>query len=381
MKIALVSRGYGLSFGGAEAVTVHLSRVLHSAGHHVTVYAEKVDPELSLSGVHIETVGINRRFSLFRGLSFHKKISKVLKNKNYDVVFGFCPFYPVDVYRASGGVHAHWMRLRYPGALKRMIKYIISPANFVIDRLEKSMFEGDRCRFVITNSILVKEHFKKYFNLSEDKIRVVYNGVDHKVFNSNLKSHRSDLREEFGIAEEETVALYVSNNWKRKGLETVIGAMEGLKNITLLVVGRGRESEFTSIIDSSNVDREKIKFVGIRKDIERFYGASDFFVLPTQYDPCANVCLEAMASGLPVITTMENGAAELVTHDYNGFILEDWKDVMLMQQYFYTLMDGQVSESMGVHAEKSMKKHSWEKTMDETLKVCTEVIDSKRQNL
>lgn len=108
MKIALVSRGYGLSFGGAESVTVHLSRALKSAGHDVVVYAEKVDPAVDMEGLQVETVNINRRFSLFRGWSFHKKISKVLKGKDYDVVFGFCPFYPVDVYRASGGVHAHW---------------------------------------------------------------------------------------------------------------------------------------------------------------------------------------------------------------------------------------------------------------------------------
>ncbi len=375
MKIALVSRGYGLSFGGAESVTVHLSRTLKNAGHAVTVYAEKIDPAMDLGDIDVEAVKINRKLSLFRGWSFHKKISKILKGKNYDVVFGFCPFYPVDIYRASGGVHGHWMRLRYPNSVKRFIKYVTSPANFVIDKLERNMFSGDRCKFVITNSILAKDHFKQYFGLSDERIRVVYNGVDHNKFNSGLKSNRDKVREELGITDGETIALYISNNWKRKGLETVIKAMEGFKDITLLVIGRGKERDFAETIKSSGISRAKIKFLGIRSDVERFYGASDFFVLPTRYDPCANVCLEAMASGLPVITTMENGAAELVTHDYNGFILEDWRDVMLMQQYFFTLTDKQVSQSMGSHAEKSMKSHTWEKTMNETVAVCMDVIN------
>lgn len=379
MKIALVSRGYGLSYGGAEAVTVQLSRVLHRGGHNVTVYAEKVDPSLDLGKVEVKTVSINRKFSLFRGWSFHRKISKVLKGKDHDVVFGFCPFYPVDVYRASGGVHGHWMRLRYPEKFKRFVKYLTSPANWVTDKLEKNMFKAGRCKFVITNSILAKEHFKKYFGLPDEQVRVVYNGVDHNVFNSGLKKHRVTVREELGISDKETVALYISNNWKRKGLESVIKAMEGFKDITLIVIGRGNEADFKSVIDESKVDVKKIKFLGIRRDVEKFYGASDFFVLPTRYDPCANVCLEAMASGLPVITTMENGAAEFVVHDYNGFIIEDWRDVMLMGQYFYTLTDRHVSESMGSRAENAMKPYSWEKTMNETLEVCN-LAKAKKQD-
>lgn len=380
MKIALVSRGYSLNFGGAEAVTVHLSRALSRGGFDVTVYAEKIDEALDKKGITVEKVNINRKFSLFRGLSFHKKISKMLKGHDYDVVFGFCPFYPVDIYRASGGVHAHWMSLRYPDNFKRALKYIFSPANFVIDSLESNMFKRsklgrDRCRFVITNSILVKDHFEKYFGLKDDKVRVVYNGVDHSVFNKDLKKYRGEIREEFAISDSETVALYVSNNWKRKGLETVIKSMVGLKGLTLMVVGRGKESEFTDLVEKSGVDAGSIKFVGPRSDIEKFYGAGDFFVLPTQYDPCSNACLEAMASGLPVITTMENGASEFIAHEYDGYILESWQDVMLLQQFFYTLMDSQVSSNMGERAAAKIKDYTWERTMEETVKVCMKAIE------
>ena len=376
MKVALVSRGYSLSHGGAEAVTVNLSRALSRAGHDVTVYAERI--EENTEGIDTVKVDIKRGLTFFRGTAFHKKVSAMLKGNDFDVVFGFCPFYPVDVYRASGGVHAHWMNLRYPNKIARAVKYLLSPGNIAIDKLERDMFKGDRCRYVITNSLLAKEHFVKYFGLADDRVTVVYNGVDGKKYNSDLKKHRAEVRKELGIGEEESVVLYVSNNWKRKGLVTAVKAMQGLDGLTMIVAGRGKESEFDSIVGSTGVDRDKVKLVGQRKDIERFYGASDFFVLPTQYDPCANVCMEAMASGLPVITTMENGASEFITNDYNGFIIESWRDVMLLQQYYYTLMDSRVSENMGQNAELTMKRYTWEKTMEETLKVCEDAVSHKK---
>ena len=125
-----------------------------------------------------------------------------------------------------------------------------------------------------------------------------------------------------------------------------------------------------------------VKFVGTTGDVERFYGASDFFVLPTQYDPSSNACFEAMACGLPVITTATNGASEVLTHTKDGFILGDWQDDVSLKEFFLRLMDGETRRAMGVRPPlKRLADFTVERCVGEIIKVCELAFEKKRKAL
>ena len=131
------------------------------------------------------------------------------------------------------------------------------------------------------------------------------------------------------LSDEARVILFSGNNFGPKGLGTLIKALsllkEELADLCLLVLGRGRKGPFQRLAQKLRI-AQRVVFAGFAKEPERFYGASDLFVLPTKYDPFANVCLEALASGLPVITTTANGASEIIENGKYGFILEDVQD-------------------------------------------------------
>ena len=88
----------------------------------------------------------------------------------------------------------------------------------------------------------------------------------------------------------------------------------------LVVVGKGSPSDFKGLLKKHQL-RERVTFVPYTDKVADYYRAASVFVLPTQYDPFSNACLEALACGCPVVTTESNGAAEIIRHEETGFIL------------------------------------------------------------
>jgi UDP-glucose:(heptosyl)LPS alpha-1,3-glucosyltransferase len=123
--------------------------------------------------------------------------------------------------------------------------------------------------------------------------------------------------------------MFVSNNFRLKGLQYLIPAIYHLKNLkpktpfSLLVIGKDRPDPFIKLARGIGVGERLIFAGGIREKMECWYGASDCLVHPTLFDPFSNVCLEALASGLPVITSKYNGAMEIMNHGEEGFVLSD----------------------------------------------------------
>ncbi|MBI5560483.1 MAG: glycosyltransferase family 4 protein [Deltaproteobacteria bacterium] len=378
MKVALVGRGFSLSRGGAERVAVEIARALKEAGCKVDVYVARAG-DGGPGGVKVTTVPTAGAFSALRLLSFNRNIRDILLRERYDCVLGLTQFFPLDIYRAGGGVYAHWMRLRYKNPAARLFKYITSPVHLVMRWLEKKIMEPGNHRLIIANSMLVKGHLMECFGLTEDYVRVVYNGVDHGLFNPGLKRYREDVRRRFGIPRDSHVALFVSNNWKRKGLETLINALAGVPSTTAVVIGRGNKKRFLRLAQRRGVREGALIFAGPTENVERFYGAADFFVLPTRYDPCSNVCMEAMASGLPVITTRANGASEFIVEGENGYLLREWDDHAALARLFSVLRDGPAREAMGKKAHEKMRGFTWERTTQETLALCEALLKGKEK--
>jgi UDP-glucose:(heptosyl)LPS alpha-1,3-glucosyltransferase len=147
----------------------------------------------------------------------------------------------------------------------------------------------------------VKQEIVQFFGTPAGRIDIIYNGLPPLDIPPNA---RREVRAELGLTEADYVALFVGSGWERKGLRYAIEAVRQTPGVILLVAGRGKTSGLLS--------GERVRFLGPRNDVPRLLAAADVFILPTLYDPFSNASLEALAAGLPVITTEANGFAEII---------------------------------------------------------------------
>ncbi len=323
MKIAFIKKKF-TAFGGAENYLATLIEKLKGGNHEIHVLASGWRESSDILFHRIETMNLN---SLISTISFNQNAERAIKALRPDCTVSFERTTCQDIFRASDGCHREWLRLRrfIDGPAKRL-SFHINPFHRTLLKMEKEIFRNTP--IIIANSNMVKAEITKHYGVRGDRIRVLYNGVDLKRFSpANRLSRRVPLRKSRGIGLQTPVILFVGSGYERKGLGTLIAALPGmeLNNAKLIVVGRGNTDKFRKIALRNGVE-ERVIFAGAQKDIEKFYAASDIFVLPTIYDPFSNVVLEALASGLPVITTRHNGASEIIDQGIDGFVLENALD-------------------------------------------------------
>jgi UDP-glucose:(heptosyl)LPS alpha-1,3-glucosyltransferase len=194
----------------------------------------------------------------------------------------------------------------------------LNPYHAFLLAAERRMFASARLRAVICNSRMVRDEIRRHFGLADDKLHVVYNGVDLDAFSPGLKAARTAVRARLGIGDDEMTYLFVGSGFERKGLPQLLGAMKSAAKAHLIVVGEDKRLASMRVLCRALAVDKRVHFVGGQADVKPWYGAADCFVLPTLYDPFPNAALEAMASGLPVVTTTQCGAAEFVETGVNG---------------------------------------------------------------
>jgi UDP-glucose:(heptosyl)LPS alpha-1,3-glucosyltransferase len=229
---------------------------------------------------------------------------------------------------------------------------------------------------------LCKEHAQRYYGVPAERIQVVYNGVNHQIFNpQGMAAERPTVRAELGLGEEAIAVLHVSNNWKRKGLAVLLESVALLGSrgtqLHILVVGRGRPGPFRKRAARLGL-AGRLHLVGETEQVQKYYAAADLMVLPTLYDPFSNVCLEAMACGMPVITTAENGAAELIREGENGYIQQNPLDVRELSHCLDKCLERENLRTMGRAAWKTALPFTREKNMQETIGVFSQVLKEKQ---
>jgi len=221
-------------------------------------------------------------------------------------------------------VHREWLlqRARALGWAGRL-GTALNPYHHYVKAAEKALFTSPRLKAVICNSRMVRDEIKQYFGTAEEKLHVIYSGVDTQAYHPDLKKHRAAIRTQYGIPPEATLFLFVGSGFVRKGVPALLEAMNSLPgNVCLLVVGRDKNmNRYRERAQAPGLS-QRVFFAGSQADVKPYYGAADALVLPTLYDPFPNVALEAMAAGLSVITSFKSGAAELIENGKNGFVCD-----------------------------------------------------------
>ncbi len=311
LTIGLVRRGHSET-GGAEAYLKRLAHGLNQAGHATRLFTDSSWPAREWSW------GPITRISGETARGFANELVKAEPKRDCDLLLSLERVWQCDVYRAGDGIHQVWMRKRdaASSAARRWFRRVSGKDRDTIE-LERALFTGG-ARHVIANSEMVKWQAQEFYSYPPDQIDVVANGVPLTDFRPDPEARRI-RREVLRLGEDEIAVLFVGSGWERKGLHFAVRAVTSLgKNMRLLVAGRGRR-------DFAN--QPNVQLLGAVRDLPGLYAAADIFLLPTLYDPFSNACLEALASGLPVITTRDNGFSEIIENGVHGSIINDASEI------------------------------------------------------
>ncbi|MDP6560673.1 MAG: glycosyltransferase family 4 protein [Candidatus Binatia bacterium] len=233
---------------------------------------------------------------------------------------------------------------------------------------------------------MVADHIRRHYPARPERIRVIYNGVNLERFRPEMRvEFRQATRSAWETEEKEMVILFVSNNFRLKGLHCLIQALGKLKQVRgkvryrLWVIGRGRRETYLKLAARLGC-AEEIVFMGPQSHIEAYYAAADLLVHPTFYDPSANVCLEAMAGGLPTITTRYNGVSEIMEDNGLGeWIIDDPYDTDLLAGRIRRLCEEDVRQEVAQRSRSAVGALSLEENCRRVLEVYRQVIAEREK--
>jgi UDP-glucose:(heptosyl)LPS alpha-1,3-glucosyltransferase len=321
MKVAFVRYKYD-PYGGAERFTQVLMDALTERGVGVHLFAREWT-EAGRAKVHLHRIGGPSWPSLLRHASFVFLVGRAVRKQDFDLIQSNERTLCQHLYRAGDGVHARWLELRalQQGRLQRLLVQA-NPFHHYLLWLERRLFEHPDLKAVIVNSDMVSQEITSRFRISPECIHIIYNGVDLKRFRPEKRQSIGEkLRAECGLDRRTPVVLFVGSGFERKGLAALLRGMAlAGGDAQLWVVGKGKARLYQDLARRLGLQR-RVTFWGPQDDVLGFYAAADIFALPTIYDPFPTSVLEAMASGLPVITTAQCGAAEIMIQGKHGFIL------------------------------------------------------------
>jgi glycosyltransferase involved in cell wall biosynthesis len=264
-------------------------------------------------------------------------------------------------------VHTHLWTASFWGRIAARLAavpvIVITEHNVYLER-PKHMLFIDKLLSSITNKIIaVSEEVKNFCidktHIREDKIQIIYNGIDTKVYSDIENDSRTDLKKEFRIKDDDIVLGIVGRLVKQKGHRYFL---EAIKELSLnypvkgLVVGSGElEEECKKYSDSLDLNGTVI-FTGLQRDIPRFFKLIDITVMPSSYEGFPITALESMASGVPVVAFDVGGMNELILNNKNGFLVRpgDLKDLVHKIELF--VHDKNLREQMGRFAISYVKE-------------------------
>jgi UDP-glucose:(heptosyl)LPS alpha-1,3-glucosyltransferase len=307
LTIGLVRRGHSET-GGAEAYLKRLARGLGESGHATRLFTDASWPAREWPCGPITRL---------RGETAHRfadELEKAESKEQCDLILSLERVWQCDVYRAGDGIHQAWLQRRDAASsfLRRSLRRFNRKDRETLE-LERALFTGG-ARHVIANSQMVSREAQDFYDYPPNQIDVVPNGVPLADFRPDPEA-RKLRRRILQLHDDDVAVLFVGSGWERKGVHVAVKAVQSLgKKMRLFVAGRGR----------SHLARGPcVQRLGAVRDLAALYAAADIFLLPTLYDPFSNACLEALAAGLPVITTRANGFSEIIEHGLHGSIVDN----------------------------------------------------------
>jgi glycosyltransferase involved in cell wall biosynthesis len=356
MKLCIVTENV-IKRNGQGRVNYEIAWEALRRGHPVTLVANRVAPELEqnsqVNWIFIPVEGVPTQ--LLSGVSFAWRSANWLRRHRPTV----------DIVMANGGitwaqgdlilvpfVHSAW--LRSPLHTSRVRRDFYGAYQWLYTALnarwEKNAFH--QAQVVVAVSHRVKKELLD-IHVPEEKLQVIWCGVDLQEFSPGYSD-----RKKYDLPEQVPLALFVGDiRINRKNLDSVLRAMTRTPELHLAIMA-AEDSSYPQLAKELGLDT-RIHFLEPQLPVSEVMRSVDFFVFPSRYEPYGLVVIEAMASGLPVITTVMTGAAEIVTPDC-GIVLSDSEDIDALAKALSSLVhDPELRNRMGTAARTVAEQHSW----------------------
>jgi UDP-glucose:(heptosyl)LPS alpha-1,3-glucosyltransferase len=359
VRIGIIKQKFVKLSGGSERYTSGLVAALKQRDHEIHVFTAQWDASAETQGVTLHRVSMLGGVSFARPWSFAVNCRRAIEGTSCDVLFSLERTLKQDIARAGGGCHVEWLaqRHRYSPLWKRIVSRV-NPLHAVQLRLEKQTFSPANTRFIIANSQRGKVEIVSHFKFPPERIFVVLNGADCERFRPALHPPR-----------EEFVLLLVGSGFERKGVAFAIRALAHLPaRVKLRVAGEGRREPLLRLARNLGL-AARVEFLGRSARIEAAYADADLLVHPAIYEPFSNACLEALACGLPVVSSRINGASEVITPGKDGAVVDDPGDSAALAAAIAPFLDLQTYAAASRAAREKAESLPFSRNVEQTLEV------------
>jgi UDP-glucose:(heptosyl)LPS alpha-1,3-glucosyltransferase len=368
LRVALLVGRFNPTVGGLESWTQDLAVALVARGHRVRVLT--TEAAVRPQGVSIDLVPASGR-PMEQARNFACVAARTSDYILHDTGVGL----GADVLQPQMGCRA--LNLARDAAAqsgRRRLRLAVSFKHrryvWEMMRLERAQLASARC--VIAVSRETASAFHDRYGLAERRIRIIPNGIDTRRFHPDHASRtRGQTRERLDITPETLVLLAAAGNFRLKGIHHTIAALAMIlpecRDACLLIAGEGAIAEFSALAHRAGV-ADRVRFLGRVADMPALFGAADVFVHPTAHDACSLATLEAMACGLPVVTTRQNGAADGITEGREGCVL-DAPDAAALAGKLLALRDPGRRATMGADARRLAEQHDFAATVERLIGV------------
>ena len=302
--------------GGLEKYTHYLVRAFADKGCTVTLLTTGKPP--LIDGVTTLSVAPDSKCSLYQLTHFDSLCQKWLKENRHEIIFGMERTTVQTHYRAGSGVHAVFLKRRaLIDPFWKQLTFPINPLHRKLLAIEKKVFENPNLK-IFTNSHMVRKEILQTYTANPESLEVVHNGVEWKKWSENFELSLDNIQNNYFHF------LFVGNGYKRKGLLFLLQGLALLRkeDFRLTVIGKDKDPSFFVRWAAKNGLKHRVTFLGPQNDISPFYKEADALVIPSIYDPFANVTVEALAMGLFVVSSCYNGGHE-VLQKCIGTVIED----------------------------------------------------------
>ncbi|MBP1748351.1 MAG: glycosyltransferase [Deltaproteobacteria bacterium] len=373
MKIGLAIYNFDPKKGGAERYTYDLAGRLAAKGHEVVIFCARGVNAPGITLIPLNTIAYPR---WLRNYSFALSHRSALHRVKPDVMLGYGNVFDLDVYQSHGGVQDIWMEREIAscqtGAERKIkslsLRYSLNQA--VQRQIEGYSVKKGYFQRIVAISDMVRDHMSAHYGIEKKVFDIVYNGVDTERFRpaQNMPSGPVTI-------------LFCAGNFRLKGLFPLIKALGNVvrqgKDVQLTIMGRGNKEHYRGLMAEEGVET-RVSFIGEQSHPEEIYRRAHLLAHPTYYDACSLTTMEAMASGIPVITTRWNGASAFVSPD-EGYVIDEPGNIPALGEAISALTDPVRRESMGKNARRKMESFTMNRNADEMEAVLTKSHEQKRK--
>lgn len=359
MRIALSNPDVDLS-GGIERVVVETSNRLARLGHTVTVYAARVDARSLDPAVVVRPIRIPLQLDSRAGIGFRRRCRAALQADEHDVHGAFGVLSPPEGVFWAPSVHrVGYDLLRSRRGRARRLGLALHPYHRVRLALEETMLAPEADVRVLAQTEEVRSEIVSCYGRAEREVEVLPLGFDPAGFDADQRAaRRAEARRQFGFAPDDPVFLFVANELERKGFDVVTAAAALLPDVKIL--GAGRETPRARMVARLGLG-DRLHWAGHVRDVGTLHAAADALVLPTRYEPWGLVIIEALGSGLPVVTTRLAGASVAVRDGRTGRLLDDPEDVQQLADAMRWAISGATAPAREIA--DSVQDYSWDRVI------------------